>query len=181
MSGRLFVISAPSGTGKTTVLGEVRRRCPGLRFSVSCTTRRPREGEVEGREYRFVTRERFDEMRSKGGFVEWAEVHGELYGTPRDFIDEQLKGGRDTLLDIDVQGACSIKRIYPDAVTIFLLPPSIEELERRLKGRGTDAPEKIALRLANAKREMAEKGSYDHVVVNDDVSKAASELEKILL
>lgn len=174
--GRLFVISAPSGTGKSTVLAEVRRRLPDFEFSVSCTTRPARADEKDGREYHFIDREGFEAMIGDGAFVEWAEVHDNLYGTPRAPIEDALGAGRDVLLDIDVQGGMAIKKAFPEAVTVFLLPPDFEELQRRLAGRGTDSDDQIKLRLDNARKEMDFKDKYDRCVVNDSVERAAGEL-----
>ncbi len=178
--GRLFVISAPSGTGKSTVLAEVRRRLPDFEFSVSYTTRPARAEEKDGREYRFVDRKTFEEMVGRDAFVEWASVHGNFYGTPRGPIEKALGQGRDVLLDIDVQGGMAIKRAFPEAVTIFLLPPDFEELRRRLSGRGTEGEEQIRIRLENARKEMDFKDKYDRCVVNDSVGRAAGELVKLM-
>ena len=178
--GRLFVISAPSGAGKSTVLACVRRRIGGLAFSVSCTTRKPRAGEREGEDYIFLSRDEFTRMIDEGSFLEWAEVHGELYGTPRSFIEDAIAEGRDVILDIDVQGGMSTKAAYPEAVTVFLLPPNMEELETRLSGRATDAPEQIRLRLENAAREMKFSELYEHRIVNDDVERACGALCSII-
>jgi len=178
--GKLFVISAPSGTGKSTVLAEVRRKLPDFDFSVSCTTRSPRGDERDGREYRFIDEKVFRGMIEGGEFVEWAEVHGNLYGTPRAPIEEAIEKGRDVLLDIDVQGGMAIKRAFPEAVTIFLLPPDYEELRRRLSGRGTDSSEQIKLRLENARKEMDFKDKYDQCIVNDEVERASGELVELI-
>jgi len=174
--GRLFVISAPSGTGKSTVLACVRKRLSYLEFSVSCTTRERRQGEVAGVDYRFVGRDDFRKMADDGGFVEWAEVHGELYGTPRAPIEDALSSGSDMILDIDVQGGMAIKDAFPDAIAVFLLPPDMEELERRLSGRATDSEDQIRLRLENARREMSYAERYDRRIVNDEVGRACEEL-----
>ncbi|HPQ80202.1 MAG TPA: guanylate kinase [bacterium] len=178
--GRLFVISAPSGAGKSTVVSLLRSRFPGLAFSVSCTTRPRRNGEKDGVHYRFIERKNFERMAAEGEFAEWAEVHGELYGTPIGPLEEMLSKGQDVLLDVDVQGGMAIKNSFPDAKTIFLVPPSMEELERRLVGRKTDSPKQIELRLENARIEMGFKKSYDITVVNDDVDRAVDELSGIV-
>ncbi len=178
--GHLFVISAPSGTGKSTVLSSVRKRLDDFHFSVSYTTRKLRGEEREGIDYHFVERDEFMEMVAKGAFVEWAEVHGNLYGTPIAPIEEAISAGRNMLFDIDVQGGMAIKSAFPDAVTIFLLPPSIEELRMRLSGRGTDSSEQIELRLRNARAEMKFKDKYDYCIVNDDVERASTELTNLI-
>ncbi len=174
--GKLFVISAPSGAGKSTVLSCVRKRIRNLDFSISCTTRNPRVGEAHGSHYHFVERSLFRKMIEEGAFMEWAEVHGELYGTPRAPIEKAIAKGTDVILDIDVQGGMAIKKIRPEAITIFLLPPSLNELKNRLGGRATESPEQIKLRLANAEKEMGFASSYDHKVVNDKVDQACVEI-----
>lgn len=174
--GKLFVISAPSGAGKSTVLSCVRKRIGNLDFSISCTTRSPRAGEAHGSHYHFVKRSLFEAMIDDGAFLEWAEVHGELYGTPKAPIEKAIAKGTDVILDIDVQGGMVIKKICPEAITIFLLPPSLDELKSRLGGRATDSPEQIRLRLANAEEEMRFASSYDHRVVNDEVDQACIEI-----
>lgn len=161
-----FVLSAPSGTGKTTVCREVVRRDPGIEFSVSHTTRPRRSGEVEGRDYHFVDRERFEALAKEGAFVEWAEYGGNLYGTSFASLDRPLAEGRDLLLEIEVQGAAQLRERRGDARFLFLLPPSLEELERRLRGRGTDDEEGIARRLALARRELRAVHHFDYAVVN---------------
>lgn len=174
MRGHLFIFSGPSGSGKGTVLKRVFERLGDLYYSVSYTTRAPRPGDVDGKQYFFVDRAAFDSMTARGRFLEWAEVHGNFYGTDRDKVDESLSAGRDVILEIDVQGACQIKEKMPEAVTIFLAPPTLEELERRLRGRGTDTEDQIRLRVKNAEKELECAGRYDHVVVNDDLEKAVS-------
>jgi guanylate kinase len=178
--GMIFILSAPSGAGKTTLTQGLRRRFPDIELSVSCTTRERRRGEINGRHYRFVRPGRFAAMRQRGAFAEWAEVHGFLYGTPRKPLDRCLKSGKDILLDIDVQGARKIKHLYPDAVTVFLLPPSKEELERRLRRRGTDQATVIRRRLANAQDEIQSVIQYDYYVVNRDVGEALEILQSIV-
>ncbi|MDR9501859.1 MAG: guanylate kinase [Desulfurivibrionaceae bacterium] len=181
MKGNLIIISAPSGTGKSTLLQKVLPRLQGLTFSVSHTTRAPRQGEKDGREYHFVSREAFLALRDQGGFLEWAEVHGNFYGTSREEVAARVARGLDVFLDIDIQGARQVRQAAADAISIFISPPSWEEQEKRLMGRGTDSAETIRLRLANAKAEMAEAGFYDFVVVNDDLETAARMLEAIVL
>jgi len=174
--GKLFVVSAPSGAGKSTVLSCVRKRVGNLDFSISCTTRAARQGEADGIQYHFIDRSEFKRMIEENRFLEWAEVHGEFYGTPRAPIEDATGRGRDVILDIDVQGGMAIKKICPDAVTIFILPPDMEELKSRLGGRATESPEQIKLRLANAKAEMRFAGLYDHRVVNDKLDQACLKL-----
>jgi len=178
--GIIFIISAPSGGGKTTLIEGLRSAYPEIKLSVSCTTRGRRSGEVNGRDYQFITRRRFGAMRARGEFAEWARVHDFLYGTPRGPVDRCVSSGRDIILDIDVQGARKIKRAYPGAVSIFLLPPSMRELERRLALRGTDRKETIRRRLANARGEIGEVIKYDYYVVNRDVSAAIEVLRAIV-
>lgn len=175
-NGRLFVISAPSGAGKTTLIKQVMARFSGLSYSVSHTTRPPRPGEIHGKDYFFVSREVFRQMIDAQAWLEWAQVHANFYGTSRAFVQEQLAAGRNLLLDIDVQGARQIMDSGLDSVTVFILPPSLDVLRDRLESRGTDSPETIALRLENAKREIALKYLYQYVVVNDDLNIAADQL-----
>ncbi|HQL95338.1 MAG TPA: guanylate kinase [Candidatus Hydrogenedentes bacterium] len=178
--GNLYVLSAPSGAGKNTVLDEVRRRAEHLVSTVSATTRAPRPGEVDGRDYHFLAREEFDRRVAAGGFAEWAEVHGNRYGTLHSELERCLAAGRDILLQLDVQGMRSLKRLHPGTVGVFLAPPSLGELERRLRARGTNSEEDIAVRLRNARAEMAAAGEFDHVVVNDTVARAADEILRIM-
>lgn len=178
--GILFIISAPSGAGKTTLAYRIFQVVPDLRLSVSYTTRAPRKGEVNGRDYYFVSEEQFLQMRNAGAFAEWAHVHEFFYGTPRAPLDEAVAQGRDLLLDIDVQGAKQLKATYPEAVSIFVLPPSWHELERRLRGRGTDHEEIITRRLQRAREEAREFSTYDYWIVNDNVERAVSVLHAIL-
>ena len=178
--GLVVVVSAPSGTGKTTVCESLLAEMPGLRRSVSLTTRSQREGEEGGRHYHFVSREKFLAERSRGRFVEWAEVHGHLYGTPRDFLERQIEAGHDTILVIDVQGARAIREAFPEAVLIFLLPPSLAELQGRLKMRSSDSSEDIRIRLRNARAEFNCYRAYDYLVVNDNVADAVSDLKAII-
>lgn len=180
--GKMFILSAPSGTGKTTLLRRVLAEVPNLVFSVSHTTRRPRAGEREGVDYHFVHRHEFEQMREEGAFFEWAEVHGNLYGTSRQAVLAQLVSGIDVLLDIDVQGAailCSCATI--PAVSLFIAPPSLWELERRLRGRGTDGEETVLLRLQNAMDEMRSWSAYDYLVVNDDLEQAVDTVRAIVI
>lgn len=165
--GILLVLSGPSGSGKSTVCDRLRAEFPGFSFSVSATTRARRGHEVDGVDYHFLTNERFDELVARDGFAEWAAVHGNRYGTLKSTVHEARDAGRDLLLDVDVQGGLSIRRAIPDATLVFLAPPSIDELRRRLLARGTDAAEVIERRVANAQSEMERGRAYDHYVVND--------------
>ena len=174
--GLVFVISAPSGAGKTTLCKSVRLDFPDLLYSVSYTTRKPRSGEREGVDYHFITAEDFKERIRQGRWAEWAEVHGNLYGTSADVIDEGLSAGRDILLDIDVQGTIQILARYPECITIFIMPPDMETLRHRLESRGTDDREEIARRLVNAEKEMARRDLYRHVIINDRLAEAQDEL-----
>ena len=174
--GRLFIISAPSGTGKSTVIRELLKKRPNLRFSVSATTRMPREDEIDGMSYSFVTRERFEDMVINNEFLEYAEYVGNRYGTPKGPILENIENGIDTVLDIDVIGAKQIIGKLDGVLSIFIVPPDLLELERRLRSRGTDSEEKTLARLARAKAELEEKELFDFVVVNDDVGRAANQI-----
>lgn len=179
--GRLIIISAPSGTGKTSVIQRLLKKYPNMIHSVSWTTRERRPQEIEGQDYHFTTKTTFQKGIGEGVFAEWAKVHQSFYGTPKGALEEWLKRERDVLLDIDVQGGMNLKKMYQDqAVSIFLLPPSVEELERRLMERKTDSLEERKLRLANAKKELVYKDQYDFQVVNDELEKACGEIEKIL-
>jgi guanylate kinase len=178
--GILFVISAPSGAGKTTLCHEVIDIFPRLRHSVSYTTRAPRAGEREGVDYHFVSPETFEAMVLEGAFAEWAEVHGNRYGTAVKILDGLREAGYDVLLDIDCQGAAQLKGRCPEGVFIFILPPGFKELERRLRGRNTDAPAVIEQRLQNARSEIRQMVWYDYLVVNDDFPRASRELQAII-
>ena len=182
--GILFVVSAPSGAGKTTLVNAALAADPALALSVSCTTRPPRVGEVHGKDYFFVARDEFERRRDGGEFAEWAWVFDHAYATPRAPLDAAIAGSRDILLDVDIQGARAIRAAYPeDAVGIFVVPPSLEELEKRLRARGTDAPDQIRRRLDRAREElgaMREPGVYDFRIVNDDQERAAAELRAIV-
>ncbi|KUK14009.1 MAG: guanylate kinase [Synergistetes bacterium] len=178
--GKLFVISGPSGAGKGTLRRELFKAMPNLIYSVSVTTRKPRAGEVNGVDYFFITQEEFEKMRDNGELLEWAEVHGNLYGTPKGFVEEKLNQGKSVVLEIDVQGALQVKERFPEAVLIFILPPSKEELASRLKGRGTETPEELEIRLRNASWELDKRELYDYAVINDDVDRASSELIEIV-
>lgn len=174
--GRLFVISGPSGAGKGTLRKVLFERIPQLVYSVSCTTRHPREGERDGIDYWFVTEEKFSQSRDHGEFLEWAFVHDHYYGTRVTDVRREIECGRDVVLEIDVQGALSVRRACPDAILIFITPPSVEELSDRLHGRGTEESGDVSLRLRNAMTEMDMASRYDHIILNDDVERAAGEL-----
>lgn len=174
------MISGPSGVGKGTVVRRLLEARSPLVFSVSCTTRDPRPGEVDGAQYRFVSEEEFDRLVAGGAFLEWARVFGERYGTLAADVERALGEGRDMLLEVDVQGARSVRERVPEAVLVFLQPPSEEELARRLAARGTEAGDDLARRLAEARREMAQATWFDHVVVNDDVGRAADAVLAII-
>jgi guanylate kinase len=175
-----FVVSAPSGAGKSTLIRELLRRVGGLVFSVSHTTRPARQGEVAGGDYHFVDRATFERMVEAGEFAEWAEVHGNLYGTTFSAIRGELEAGRDVVLDIDVQGALQIEQRLEGAVLIFVIPPSWEELLRRIESRASDAPEVIARRMANARKEFELLPRYRYVVVNENVEDAVADLAAIV-
>ena len=180
MSGSLFIVSAPSGAGKTTLVSGLIAADPGVRKSVSYTTRKPRPGEETGRDYHFISPEAFERMRAEGEFLETAQVHGNSYGTSRRTVESETAAGVDVLLEIDWQGAAQIRKLYPDAVAIFILPPSIEALEKRLRGRGQDNPETIARRVAAARGEISHVGEFDYVIINDEFNRAAQDLISII-
>jgi len=179
--GTLFVVSAPSGAGKTTLCREIRLRLPDLSYSVSVTTRPPRPGEIDGADFRFVGEPEFREMLARGELAEWATVHGNLYGTRARALEDALATGRDVLLDIDTQGATQLRARYADAVLIFILAPSIKELEQRLRERRSDADAEIERRLVRAREEIALWRRYDYLIVNRDVKEAMEQLESIIL
>jgi guanylate kinase len=180
MSGTLYIVSSPSGGGKTSLVKALLDAEPDVRLSVSYTTRPARPGEVDGRHYHFVGAPEFARMLEAGEFLESAEIYGNRYGTSQKWIDAERAAGRDVLLEIDWQGAQQVRRLMPGAVSIFVLPPSIEVLESRLKGRGQDSAEVIRRRLAVAREEMSHSAEYDYVIINEDFSHAALDLRSIV-
>ncbi len=175
------MISAPSGVGKTTLCRRLLDRISGISFSVSYTTRNPRQEEFDGIDYHFVTQDRFEEMVSADAFLEWARVYGNFYGTGKSEVLSRLELGEDVLLDIDVQGARQVRRLFPEAILIFLLPPSWSVLEARLRGRGSEDSSRLKLRMVNAKSEMEAIHEYDFAVINDDLSRATEDLKSIVI
>ncbi len=180
MTGKLFVITAPSGAGKTSLIEAVMREDPTLKISVSYTTRAPRAGERDGVDYHFVERATFEAMQRRGEFLESAEVHGNHYGTSRKVILDAVAAGEDLILEIDWQGARQVRQLYPDCIGIFILPPSIEELERRMRGRGKDSDEVMRRRLQNAREELAHADEFKYAIINKDFDTARRELAEIL-
>jgi guanylate kinase len=174
--GSLFTVVAPSGAGKTSLVAQLLEREPNLHLSVSYTTRAPREGERDGRDYHFVPRSRFEEMIGSADFLEHAEVYGNYYGTSRRWIEEQLEQDHDVLLEIDWQGAQQVRRLFPHMVGIFILPPSIAELRRRLEGRGKDSPETIARRMASAQEDISHVLEFEYIIVNESFETAVADL-----
>jgi len=180
MSGRIFVISAPSGAGKSTLCNYLLNEMKDLSFSVSYTTREPRKGEVEGKDYFFTDKKLFETWIQEDRFVEYAFVHGNYYGTSKDYLEQSIKEGKNIILEIDVQGARQIRKKFDDAVLIFIDPPSFEELKKRLVNRGTDSEEIIRQRLEAAENEMSASNFFDYIIVNDDFEKASKELKKLI-
>lgn len=181
MQGNLLIVSAPSGAGKTTLVSEALMRDPRLRPSVSYTSRLPRDTELDGKHYHFVSREAFNEMIARGDFLEWAEVHGNLYGTSRKQVEDLRAEGFDVVLTIDVQGAEQARRIFHDAVSVFILPPSFDAMLERLSVRGANHADDLRVRLRNARREIAACNNFDYIVINDDLDLAVRELTAIIL
>ncbi|MBM4146520.1 MAG: guanylate kinase [Nitrospira sp.] len=179
--GSLFIVSAPSGAGKTTLCRKLVSSLPNLQFSVSYTTRQPRKGEVNDRDYTFINRQDFRLMADKGELIEWAEVHGALYGTSRKRLEELLDSGNDVILDIDTQGAMQIKEKYKEGIYIFILPPSLATLKERLKNRLTDSKEEIRKRLGRAIAEIKTFDKYDYVIINDILEDALMEFEAVII
>jgi guanylate kinase len=180
MSGKLFVITAPSGAGKTSLIEAVMKDDPTLKISVSYTTRAPRQGEKDGVDYHFIDQARFLDMRSRNEFLESAEVHGNYYGTSRQVILDALERGEDLILEIDWQGAQQVRRLYPGCIGIFILPPSVDELERRMRSRGQDSDSVIRRRVENAREELAHAGEFNYAIINKDFETARHELAEII-
>ena len=180
MPGTLFIVTAPSGAGKTTLVSGLLERDPLVRLSVSYTTRAPRTGEVNGQHYHFIDVPAFRALRDQGEFLEWAEVHNNYYGTSKRWLEEQTRAGRDILLEIDWQGAQQVRKVFPKAVGVFILPPSVEELERRLRGRGTDSEDVIARRVLGARGEMRHVAEFDYVIINEDLPAALEDLVAVV-
>lgn len=180
MAGNLYVVAAPSGAGKTTLVRLLLEQEPDVHLSISYTTRAPRTGEQDGREYNFVEVAEFRAMIDRGEFLEWAEVHGNFYGTSKKWIADQLAAGHDVLLEIDWQGAQQVRVSFPEAIGVFILPPSMDELTRRLTGRGTDSADVISRRLAAAQAEMRHVGEFDYVIINDQLAQALDELRTVV-
>jgi guanylate kinase len=180
MSGALFIVSSPSGGGKTTLVKALLEAEPELRLSVSHTTRAPRPGEVNGREYHFVTPREFERMLEAGEFLESAEIYGNRYGTSQKWIERELADGRDVVLEIDWQGAQQVRRLMRPVASIFILPPSPDVLAARLRGRGQDSPDVVARRLAAARDEVSHVAEYDYVIINEDFNRAALDLRSIV-
>jgi guanylate kinase len=178
--GTLFVVSSPSGGGKGTIIRHVLAVMDNLSYSVSYTTRAPRSGEADGREYFFVSRETFEEMAAAGEFLEWACVHGNFYGTAKNQIIQEAASGADIILEVDVQGAASVRQLLMDSVSIFILPPSYDVLRQRLLARGTDSPEELEVRLRNAPEELKQYSAFDYVIINDEIDRAVGQLASII-
>lgn len=181
MSGNLFIVSAPSGAGKTSLVSAVLATLPDVDLSVSYTTRPPRDGEMDGKHYHFVSRETFLAMAANGDFLESAEIYGNLYGTSQSWIRAETASGRDILLEIDWQGAEQVRRVFPDCTSIFILPPSLQVLEARLKGRGKDSNEVIARRMDAACDEIVHVAEFDYVIINDKLDAAAQQLRAVIV
>ncbi|MBX3680000.1 guanylate kinase [Cognatazoarcus halotolerans] len=180
MSGTLFIITAPSGAGKTTLVRSLLRRDHQVRLSISYTTRVPRAGERDGGDYHFVDVQTFKALRDAGEFLEWAEVHGNYYATSKVWIKEQIEKDHDILLEIDWQGAQQVRKVFPQAVGVFIMPPSMEELENRLVGRGTDSESTIARRMLGARSEMRHVGEFDYVIINNELHVALDDLVSVV-
>ncbi len=181
MTGKLIVIVAPSGTGKSTLIEKLLSEHPQIKESVSMTTRPKREGEVHGKNYFYVSRDEFEWRMAKGEFLEWANVHGNLYGTNMQIVEEGLKNGELLLFDLDVQGCDSMKKAFPESKVVFIEPPSVDELEKRLRGRGTESEDVIELRLSNAKDELKRKNDFDYLISNDHFDESYERLKQVIL
>ncbi len=178
--GKLFIVSAPSGAGKTTLCNALRNRFPEMAYSISCTTRRPRKNETHGRDYFFISTERFEEKIEKGEWAEWARVHDNYYGTCAETLNQYLNEGKHILLDIDIAGALQIKTRYPDSIAFFIMPPSMTILEKRLRSRGTDNEKEIRSRIEHARKEIASRDFYDHIIVNDRLDDAIEQISGLI-
>lgn len=176
MTGHLYIVAAPSGAGKTTLVRLLLENDPGIRLSISSTTRAPRPGEEDGREYHFVDVAEFVDSVDRGEFLEWAQVHGNYYGTSKRWVEAEMSAGRDILLEIDWQGAQQVRKSFPQAIGMFILPPSIEALEDRLSSRGTDSTATIARRIAAAREEIRHVDEFDYVIINDDLQRALGDM-----
>ena len=179
-TGKLFIVSGPSGTGKGTICKRLIEETD-VEISVSMTTRQPREGEVDGKSYYFTSKEEFQQAIENDGFLEWAEVYGNYYGTPKAKVEEKLAAGTDVLLEIDIQGALNVKEAYPNGIFIFILPPSMAELRKRITGRGTDSEESINLRLSQTLKEVSYIDKYDYCVVNGELDEAVARVKSIVI
>lgn len=179
--GVLAVVSGFSGAGKGTLMKALLKDHDSYALSISATTRQPREGEADGREYFFLTREKFEQMIAEDAFIEYAQYVGNYYGTPKKYVEDCLAAGKDVILEIEVQGAMNVKKLYPDAVTIFVAPPSAEELKKRLEGRGTETEEVIAGRMKRAQEEADLMGFYDYLLINDDLEESTKELHELIV
>lgn len=179
-TSKLFVLSGPSGVGKSTIILEILAELDNIAYSISATTRTPRHGELEGKNYFFVSKEEFESGIKEDRWLEWAEVHGNYYGTPISFVNEKLDSGEHVILEIDIQGAKIIKEKYPSAIFVFIAPPTFQQLAERLEGRGTDSTSQRELRLFNAQKEMAEAENYDYIIINDDLNRAVEEIIMIV-
>lgn len=179
-TGNVFLISAPSGAGKSSLVNALLAHDPSIRLSVSCTTRPPRPGEVDGKDYRFLTEGDFEALRNDNQLLEWAQVHGNYYGTPRDLIDQAVGAGQNVILEIDWQGAQQVRKLFPATISIFILPPSIEALRERLQNRGQDPEDVIARRVHAASAEISHAPEFEYVIINQEFSVALQELEQIV-
>ncbi|MFO5528027.1 MAG: guanylate kinase [Cuspidothrix sp.] len=178
--GKLIVLTGPSGVGKGTLMNAILQRYPELHYSVSATTRSPRPGEVNGKNYHFITRSEFEKLVTQGEFLEWAEFAGNCYGTPREAVLNHIQSGKLVVLEIELEGARQIRHTFPSALSIFILPPSFAELEKRIRGRGQDTEEAISRRLNRAEEEIAAADEFDLQIINDDFEEALQEIEKAI-